>query len=72
MSQDIEFRVARDQRVRELEKVLAAARCIRHWHDRENGGMVVSGTHVRALWGAIADYDAIAAQPAGESLGVKK
>lgn len=40
------------------EMVISAARCIKHWHDTYNGGMVVSGEHVRALWRALNDYDA--------------
>lgn len=45
----------------EARKVIGAARCIRHWHDsgRNNEGMVVSSSHVRELWGALASYDAI-------------
>ena len=34
----------------DYKKLRAAAECIRHWHDRDNGGMVVSGEHVRELW----------------------
>lgn len=40
-----------------MKLVVDAARCIRHWHDRENGGMVVSGEHVMALWQALHDLD---------------
>ena len=38
----------------EAEALLAAARCIRHWHDtgRDNEGMIVSSKHVRELWTA--------------------
>ena len=39
------------------ETVIKAARCIRHWHDHEPDGMVVSAEHVRLLWAAIAKYD---------------
>ena len=42
-----------------MRAVIDAARCIRHWHDASNDGMVVSGEHVRALWQALADYDEI-------------
>jgi len=51
-----EAHAARDE-IERLRKVADAARCIRHWHDRENGGMVVSGEHVRALWQALHDLD---------------
>ena len=45
----------------EAKKVIEAARCIRHWHDamRDESGMVVSSAHVRALWLALENYDAI-------------
>ena len=36
-----------------LRNVAEAAKCIRHWHDAPNDGMVVSGEHVRKLWEAI-------------------
>ena len=49
-----------------LRKVLDAARCIRHWHDREPDGMVVSAEHVRALWTAIAEHDEAMGVPADE------
>lgn len=47
-----------------LESVLAAARCIRHWHDSgpDESGMVVSSEHVRLLWTAIEEYDISLAQ----------
>ena len=48
--------VGRD--VERLRKVADAARCIRHWHDASNDGMIVSGEHVRALWQALSDLDA--------------
>jgi len=35
------------------ERIEAAAQCIRHWHDTANGGMIVSGEHVRKLWEAL-------------------
>ena len=38
--------------------VIEAARCIKHWHDREPDGMVVSAEHVRALWDVLDQYDA--------------
>ena len=38
--------------------VIAAARCIRHWHDREPDGMVVSAEHVRKLWDALHTLEA--------------
>mgnify|MGYP000673971574 CR=1 FL=1 len=34
----------------QLIAVAEAAQCIRHWHDADNDGMVVSGEHVRILW----------------------
>ncbi len=38
-------------RLREaLERLIDAATCIHHWHDAHDGGMVVSGSHVIALW----------------------
>jgi hypothetical protein len=45
----------------EAEGVIAAARCIQHWHDREPDGMVVSAEAVRSLWQALIDYDALIA-----------
>ena len=42
---------------RRMSAVVAAARCIRHWHDREPDGMVVSRSHVFALWEALAALD---------------
>lgn len=40
-----------------LMAVVEAAKCIRHWHDREPDGMVVSAEHVRLLWVALAALD---------------
>lgn len=34
-------------------KVVVAARCIRHWHDSGEDGMIVSTEHVRSLWHAL-------------------
>ena len=50
-----------ERQIAEARKVVEAARCIKHWHDamRDNSGMVVSADHVRDLWVALADYDAI-------------
>ena len=39
------------------DDVIEAARCIRHWHDGSDGGMTVSGHHVRKLWEALAKLD---------------
>lgn len=42
------------------DDVIAKARCIRHWHDRElpNGdGMVVSADAVRDLWESLGRLD---------------
>lgn len=51
--------------VQRAVKVIDAARCIQHWHDAmpDNSGMVVSAEHVRALWQALADYDAALTAP---------
>jgi hypothetical protein len=51
--------MATEREIETMRAVIDAARCIRHWHDASNGGMVVSGDHVRALWQALADYDEI-------------
>lgn len=48
-----------------LRKVLAAARRIRHWHDRGDG-MVVSAEHVRLLWAAISEHDDAMGVPVDE------
>ena len=42
---------------RRMSAVINAARCIRHWHDREPDGMVVSKSHVFALWQALTELD---------------
>ena len=57
---------ARDKALAEAERVIDAARCIRHWHD-SGDGMVVSADKVRALWDALAKYDAAAARLAGRA-----
>ncbi len=44
------------------EAVIAAARCIKHWHDTHNEGMIVSAKHVFALWEALKLYDAAISQ----------
>jgi len=44
--------------LRKMEAVVEAAKCIRHWHDRDGGGMVVSSEHVRKLWAALHDLEA--------------
>lgn len=51
--------------IRELEAKLAAAeavisasRCIKHWHDTNDGGIIVSGQHVVQLWDALEKFDA--------------
>jgi len=46
------------EKLEKIDKVIDAARCIRHWHDSEPDGMVVSAEHVRLLWAALAEYDA--------------
>jgi hypothetical protein len=38
----------------EIEALVRAAKCIRHWHDSSNDGMIVSAEHVRNLWDALA------------------
>lgn len=45
--------------IERMQAVVEAARCIRHWHDSDNDGMVVSGEHVRALWQALHDLDEV-------------
>lgn len=47
------------EEIERLRTVVEAARCIRHWHDSGNDGMVVSGEHVRALWQALHDLDKV-------------
>jgi hypothetical protein len=42
-----------------LRAVAAAARRVRHWHDADNDGMVVSGESVRALWAALETLDSV-------------
>lgn len=44
--------------LRKMEAVVEAAKRIRHWHDRDGGGMVVSAEHVRKLWAALHDFEA--------------
>lgn len=45
------------ERCRRMSAVIDAARCVRHWHDREPDGMVVSKSHVFALWEALNELD---------------
>lgn len=45
------------ERCRRMSDVIDAARCIRHWHDREPDGMVVSKSHVFALWQTLNELD---------------
>lgn len=45
------------ERCRRMSAVIDAARCIRHWHDREPDGMVVSKSHVFALWQTLNELD---------------
>jgi hypothetical protein len=42
-----------------MKQVVDAARCIRHWHDREPDGMVVSADKVRSLWTALHNLDSV-------------
>jgi hypothetical protein len=44
--------------LQKMEAVIEAAKCIRHWHDREPDGMIVSAEHVRKLWAALHDLEA--------------
>jgi hypothetical protein len=44
--------------LQKMEAVIDAAKCIRHWHDREPDGMIVSAEHVRKLWAALHDLEA--------------
>lgn len=57
-----ELRAAREK-IAASSSVIEAARCIRHWHDSEPGGMVVSGAHAFALWEAIDEYDTLPEPP---------
>lgn len=43
--------------IEKMLPVIEAARCIRHWHDREPDGMVVSKSHVFALWESLGELD---------------
>ena len=52
--------------LRKMEAVVEAAKCIRHWHDRDGGGMVVSSEHARKLWAALHDLKADAEPIHGE------
>lgn len=45
------------ERCRRMSDVIDAARCIRHWHDRGPDGMVVSKSHVFALWQTLNELD---------------
>lgn len=47
-----------------MQAVVNAAQCIHHWHDRDNGGMVVSAEHVQNLWAALHDLEANAGSDA--------
>ena len=58
---------AANSEIERLQKVVEAARCICHWHDSANGGMVVSGEHVRALWQALHDLSKAAPEVANET-----
>lgn len=49
--------VSARKRIYDMEKVVEAARCIRHWHDTGADGMVVSASHVFALWAALDKLD---------------
>lgn len=49
--------VAARKRIYDMGKVVEAARCIRHWHDTGADGMVVSASHVFALWAALDKLD---------------
>jgi len=41
----------------QIEALVRAAECIRHWHDSGKDGMVVSAEHVHKLWEALAALD---------------
>lgn len=43
----------------EYKKIRKAAECIHHWHDAHNGGMIVSGEHVRKLWQVLSETRSI-------------
>lgn len=49
--------------LQKMEAVIEAAKCIRHWHDRDGGGMVVSAEHVRKLWAALHDLEPYQSTP---------
>jgi len=40
-----------------LLQIEDAAKRIRHWHDSEPDGMVVSSEHVRKLWAALQEQN---------------
>ena len=44
--------------LQKMESVIEAAKRIRHWHDLEPDGMIVSAEHVRKLWAALHDLEA--------------
>jgi len=55
-----ELRSQRDRALSELaecQPIIEAARKIHHWHDTDNGGMVVSEEAVHTLWDALLSYD---------------
>lgn len=43
----------------DYRKLRNAAEHIRHWHDTNDDGMIVSGSHVRELWKALAETKAL-------------
>jgi hypothetical protein len=50
--------IVTDAELQKMEAVIEAAKCIRHWHDRDPDGMIVSAEHVRKLWAALHDLEA--------------
>ena len=50
---------AANERADAYKQVAEAARCIRHWHDSGTDGMIVSASHVHALWRELAKLEAL-------------
>ncbi len=45
------------ERCRKMRKVIDAARCIQHWHDRDPDGMVVSKEYILSLLNTLRELD---------------
>lgn len=48
----------RDELKADVKALHDAARCIRHWHDTEPDGMIVSRKRVFLLWGSLKEFEA--------------